>query len=59
MRNKKFWLVLKLVLIILFTLVIFAMPTPDNFRKIFRFIMLTVFVVSFILDLNRYKNKNG
>jgi uncharacterized membrane protein len=59
MRNRKFWLIIKAVLIILFTLVIFAMPTTDPFRKWFRFIMLTVFVVSFIIDLNRYKSKNG
>jgi len=59
MRNKKTWLIIKAGLIILFTFFIFAMPTDDPFRKGFRFIMLTVFVVSFIMDLNRYKKPNG
>lgn len=58
MRNKKTWLIIKACLIILFTVIIFAMPTGDSFRKWLRFGMLILFVVSFIIDLNRYK-KNG
>jgi len=58
MKNKMFWLVLKGVLIILLIITIFAMPTDDNFRKWFRFLMLIVFVISFIIDLNAYKGKN-
>lgn len=56
MRNKRTWLIIKACVIILFTVVIFAIPTEDNFRKWMRFIMLTVFVISFILDLNAYRN---
>jgi len=59
MNNRKLWLMIKAVLIILFTILIFAMPTQDSFRKWLRFGMLTLFVVSFIIDLNRYKNLNG
>ncbi len=59
MRNKKTWLYIKAVIILLFTLVIFAMPTDDPFRKWLRFIMITFFVVSFIIDLTRYKKNNG
>jgi hypothetical protein len=59
MRNKKPWLIIKAVLIMLFTFIIFAMPTDDTFRKWLRFGMLTLFVVSFIIDLTRYKNSNG
>ena len=59
MRSKKFWLILKGVLIILLTIVIFTVPTQDNFRKWLRFAMLVVFVVSFIIDISRYKEKNG
>lgn len=59
MGNRRLWLIVKAVLIILFTVMIFAMPTPDTFRKWIRFSMLTLFVVSFIIDLNRYKNKHG
>ena len=59
MRNKKLWLVIKGILILLLTAVIFAMPTQDNFRKWFRFVMLVVFVISFLVDLNNYrKNKS-
>ena len=59
MRNKKLWLIIKGILILLLTAVIFAMPTQDNFRKWFRFIMLVVFVISFLVDLNNYrKNKS-
>lgn len=59
MRSKKFWLILKGVLIILLTIVIFMVPTPDSFRKWLRFGMLVVFVASFIMDIIRYKEKNG
>ncbi len=59
MRNKKLWLFIKAVLIILLLAVIFTMPTGDNVRKWFRFIMLVVFVASFIVDLINYKKTNG
>jgi hypothetical protein len=55
MRNKKIWLIIKAVLILLLTAVIFVMPTQDSFRKWFRFIMLVVFVTSFLVDLNNYR----
>ncbi len=55
MRNKTTWLVIKGVLILLFTLVIFMMPTENNFRKWIRFVMLAVFVISFLIDLNNYR----
>jgi cell division protein FtsW (lipid II flippase) len=59
MRNKKTWLIIKAVLILLFTVIIFVMPTEDSFRKWLRFGMLTLFVASFIIDLTRYKKNNG
>jgi len=59
MRNKKLWLFIKAGLILLFTVVIFAMPTDDAFRKWLRFGMLSLFVASFIIDLIRYKKNNG
>jgi cell division protein FtsW (lipid II flippase) len=57
MRNKKTWLIIKGALILLFTFIIFAMPVQDGFRKWLRFGMLTLFVSSFIIDLNKL-NKN-
>ena len=59
MKNKKLWLIVKAVLILLLTAVILTSPTEDSFRKWIRFIMLVVFVASFIIDLNSYKKKNG
>jgi len=59
MRNRKTWLYIKAVLILLFTVLIFAMPVEDTFRKWLRFGMLTLFVASFIIDLTRYKKNNG
>jgi uncharacterized membrane protein YecN with MAPEG domain len=59
MRNRKTWLYIKAGLIVIFTVVIFAMPVQDTFRKWLRFGMLCLFVTSFIIDLTRYKNKNG
>ena len=59
MRSKKFWLILKGVLIIILTIVIFTVPTHDGFRKWLRFGVLVVFVASFIMDISRYKEKNG
>ena len=55
MKSKKIWLVIKGVLILLLTVVIFAMPTDDSFRKWFRFAMLVVFVISFTIDLVNYR----
>lgn len=59
MRNKKLWLIIKGGLILLFTVIIFALPTQDDFRKWIRFFMLVLFVTSFIIDLIRYKKANG
>lgn len=59
MKNKKRWLIIKGILIFLFTIVIIAMPTEDAFRKWLRFGMLSIFVVSFIIDLNKYKKSGG
>lgn len=56
MKNKKLWLIIKGVLILLLTAVIFLMPTDDFSRKLFRFAMLVIFVISFIVDMNNYKN---
>lgn len=58
MKSKKLWLIIKAVLILLLTIVIITMPTGDDFRKWLRFIMLVVFVVSFIIDLNNYRKKD-
>jgi uncharacterized integral membrane protein len=55
MRNKKLWLALKGLLIILLTILIFTMPTQDNARKWFRFAMLVLFVTTFLVDLNNLK----
>ena len=59
MKNKKLWLIIKGILILLLTTVIITMPTADSFRKWFRFAMLVLFVASFIIDLNNYSKKNG
>lgn len=58
MKNKKAWLVIKAVLILLLTTVIFVMPTEDTSRKWFRFFMLVVFVTSFFIDLNNFRKKS-
>ncbi len=58
MSNRKNWLYIKAGLIVLFTIMIFAMPVEDTFRKWLRFGMLSLFVASFIIDLNRYKKRN-
>ena len=55
MRDRRTWLIVKALLIILFTLVIFLMPVENTFRKWLRFTMLVVFVLSFIIDLNNYQ----
>ena len=59
MKNRKTWLYIKAVLIVLFTIMIFAMPVEDTSRNWLRFAMLSLFVASFIIDLNRYKKNNG
>ncbi len=55
MRDRRTWLIVKALLIILFTLVIFLMPVENTFRKWLRFTMQVVFVISFIIDLNNYQ----
>jgi hypothetical protein len=59
MRDKRIWLIIKGTLILVLVGLIFGSPTNDNFRKWFRFAMLVVFVVSFIIDLNAYKRNNN
>ena len=58
MRNKKLWLIIKGILIGLFTYIIFAYPVQDSFRNWIRFIMLAIFVSSFIIDAMRLQKKN-
>lgn len=58
MNKNKPWLLIKLVLILILTGVIFIMPTEDKFKKWLRFSMLVVFVVSFIMDVINYKKNN-
>jgi hypothetical protein len=55
MQNKKYWLILKAVVIVLFTVTVVLLPTTDNFRKWIRFCMLALFVFSFIKDLIDYQ----
>ena len=59
MKNRKTWLVFKGILILFLSLMIIFNPIQDNFRKIFRFIILVYFVVSFIIDLNKFKKPGG
>jgi len=59
MGNRKLLLIFKATLILLFTIYVLATPTADSFRKWLRFGMLIFFVVTFIIDLNRYKKTNG
>jgi hypothetical protein len=59
MRNKKMWLYIKAFLILVLTAVILGFPTQDSFRKWFRFAMLVIFVISFIIDLNNYTKKKS
>lgn len=59
MRNKKTWLIIKGLLILLFTLLILLAPTEDTFRKWLRFSMLVIFVISFLIDLNNYRKGNS
>ena len=59
MANRKLLLIIKVVLIVIFTVYVLAVPTADSFRKWIRFGMLVFFVVTFIIDLNRYKKTNG
>lgn len=59
MSKRRFWLIIKGILIVLLIVLIFTSPTNDITRKLFRFGMLIIFVVSFIIDLNAYKRKNN
>ena len=58
MKNKKTWLIIKACLILLFAVYIITAPTNDNYRKWLRLGMLVVFVISFLIDMNKYKKAN-
>jgi hypothetical protein len=58
MKNKKLWLIIKGILIGLFIFIIFAYPVQDSFRKWIRFIMLALFITSFIIDAIRLQKNN-
>ncbi len=59
MITRKTSLIIKAVLIVLLTVSIVAMPTKDAFRTWLRFGMMIFFVVTFIIDLKKYRQNNG
>jgi hypothetical protein len=59
MINKKLSLILKAILIIIFVAYSITIPTKDNFRLGIRLLLLVFFVVTFIIELNKYRNNNA
>ena len=59
MKNKKRWLIIKGMLLLLVALILIAVPVVNFTRTLFRFILLIVFTISFIIDLINYKKSNA
>ncbi|NOT92200.1 hypothetical protein [Ferruginibacter sp.] len=58
MINKKLSLIIKAILIIIFVAFSLTTPTKDSFRLGIRLALLVFFVVTFIIELNKYRNNN-
>jgi hypothetical protein len=59
MLNKKLSLTLKAILIIIFVVYSITMPTKDTFRLGIRLLLLVFFVVTFIIELTKYRKDNA
>ena len=59
MKNKKRWLIIKGMLLLLVALILIAVPVVNFTRTLFRLILLIVFTISFIIDLINYKKSNA
>ena len=59
MRNKKNWLIIKGILLLLVAVVIVMLPSANTTRTWIRFLMLIFFTFSFIIDLTKYKKNNA
>ena len=59
MKNKKRWLIIKGMLLLLVALILIAVPVVNFTRTLFRFFLLIVFTISFIIDLINYKKSNA
>jgi hypothetical protein len=58
MRNKRNWLILKGIFLLLFAVVGVVFPTNDDFRKWLRICMLIIFTFSFVNDIIKFKQNN-
>ncbi|HOZ78971.1 MAG TPA: hypothetical protein PLY34_13340 [Ferruginibacter sp.] len=57
MNNKKYWLIAKAVLLILFVASVIASPSQDNTQLIWRTFMLIFLAVTFFYDLNDFRKR--
>jgi phosphatidylglycerophosphate synthase len=61
-NRKKWWLIVRAILIVLFLASVFLSPSKDNFQLFSRSIMIAVLGITFIMDLYQYskdkKNKS-
>lgn len=58
MKNKKHWLILKGVLLLLATVLVIIQPDKSSTKKIIGFILIAVWTVTFIRDLIAYQKQN-
>lgn len=58
MKNKKHWLILKGVLLLLATALVIMQPDKSGTKKIIGFILIAVWTVTFIRDLIAYQKQN-
>jgi hypothetical protein len=59
MRDKRIWIALKALVILLLVAYIVTAPSSDKFRIILRFVMLVLFTYSFIKDIIEWKKEKN
>jgi hypothetical protein len=57
MKNKKYWLIAKAVLLILFVASVIASPSKDTTQLIWRTFILIFLAITFFYDLNDFMKK--
>lgn len=57
MRNKRNWLIIKGIFLLLFAVIGIVFPASNDYRKWIRIGMLLIFTYSFVHDVIQYKQK--
>jgi uncharacterized membrane protein HdeD (DUF308 family) len=58
MKNRKHWLILKGILLLLAAILVMLQPDKSTNKKWIGFLLIAVWTITFIRDLIEYKKQN-